>query len=197
MTAETLRHYDRKVLFQPAKRGENFENKYRYYALTQITMVKMIRVLSEIGVPLETIKDLTNARSPEKLIKLLNKQKKHCSGWTKFSGRRTFGHQYIFELLVDGISAIETELSVSEMPEKQIILGEINEFYGTTSFHREFMHFLKAPHKPELNLSYPIGGYFDSMNAFLDEPSQSSRFFSLGLKGYEKKNAGLYLTLGI
>jgi DNA-binding transcriptional MerR regulator len=58
MTVEALRHYDRKGVFCPAKRGEEHESKYRYYAPTQITTVKMIRVLTDIGVPLDTIKAL-------------------------------------------------------------------------------------------------------------------------------------------
>jgi len=41
----------------------------------QITTVKMIRVLTEIGVPLNMIKELVQNRSPEKMLKLLSKHK--------------------------------------------------------------------------------------------------------------------------
>jgi DNA-binding transcriptional MerR regulator len=75
MTVNTLRRYDNKSIFHPAKRGVEFENKYRYYAPTQITTVKMIRVLAEIGVPLQTIRELATSRTPEKLMKLLCKHK--------------------------------------------------------------------------------------------------------------------------
>jgi DNA-binding transcriptional MerR regulator len=37
MTVNTLRRYDNKGLFHPAKHGVEFKNKYRYYAPTQIT----------------------------------------------------------------------------------------------------------------------------------------------------------------
>jgi len=58
ITVDSLRHYDRKGVFKPAEYGTGIKNKYRYYAPTQITTVKMIRVLTEIGVPLQTIKEL-------------------------------------------------------------------------------------------------------------------------------------------
>ena len=75
MTVVTLRHYDNKGVFPPAKRGVEFENRYRYYSPTQITTVKMIRVLTEIGVPLKEIKALAQNRTPEKILKLFRKHK--------------------------------------------------------------------------------------------------------------------------
>jgi ABC-type antimicrobial peptide transport system ATPase subunit len=47
----SLRKYDKKGLFSPAVRRRKLENDYRYYAPMQITTIKMIRVLSKIGVP--------------------------------------------------------------------------------------------------------------------------------------------------
>ena len=71
ISIDTLRHYDKKDLFRPAKRGIDFENKYQYYTPTQITTIKMICILTEIGVPLETIKEVSQYRTPEKMMRLL------------------------------------------------------------------------------------------------------------------------------
>jgi len=98
------------------------------------------------------------------------------------------------ELLIEGMSCMEAEIHVYEQPEKRIILGGINDFGGTTNFYREFMRFCSATHEPKLNLSYPVGGYFECMGIFLDEPSQPSRFFSIDPYGKERKAAGLYLV---
>jgi len=57
MTAETLRHYDRTDVFHPEKTGHG---KYRHYNPTQITTIKIINVLTEIGVSLDTIGELAN-----------------------------------------------------------------------------------------------------------------------------------------
>ena len=98
------------------------------------------------------------------------------------------------ELLYEAVSASETEITVLEMSEKQIILGDITDFTGTTDFYSEFLRFCRGQYEPNLNLSYPVGGYWESMTTFLDEPSRPTRFFSLDPKGYEQKAAGLYLV---
>ena len=194
MTIETLRHYDKKGIFKPAKHGVDFENKYRYYTPTQITTIKMIRVLTEIGVPLDTIKELAQERSPEQLMKLFSKQQGIVADELRFLQEVYSVISTFLELLVEGVSAIETEIYVCETPEKQMILGDTNDFYGSASFYNEFMRFCNAPHEPKLNMSYPVGGYFASMDVFLNAPSQPTRFYSLDPRGREQKPAGLYLT---
>lgn len=194
MSTDALRRYDNMDVFRPIKRGIEFENNYRYYAPPQITAVKMIRVLAEIGVPLNTIKELSESRTPEKLMKLLSKQKGIVADEIVFLQEAFSVISTFLELLNEGMSATETEISVAEMPEKRIILGAINDFSGSVGFYREFTRFCNSVLEPKLNLSYPVGGYFESMDAFLNEPSQPTRFFSLDPKGYECIPAGLYIT---
>ena len=194
MTAEALRHYDRKKVFQPAKYGTEFKNKYRRYDPTQITAIKMILVLTEIGVHLDTIRELANDRTPEKLMKLFSKHQRIVADELHFL-QGVFSVISIFlELLTDGMSATEEEIFVSEMSEKRIILGDDNDFSGSVRFYREFIRFCNGLHEPALNLAFPVGGYFESMGEFLDNPSQPTKFFSLNPKGNEKKAAGLYLS---
>ena len=194
MTTSALRHYDNKSVFTPAKHGIEFENKYRYYSPTQITTVKMLRVLTEIGVPLKEIKELADNRTPEKLIKLLSRNKDKVADEIRFLQDVLSVIGAFIDLLNEGMSATETEISVSEMPEKRLILGGENDFTGTTEFFGEFVRFCNSPLDPKLNMSYPIGGYWSSMTAFLDEPSRPMRFFSLDPKGHERRTAGLYLN---
>jgi hypothetical protein len=42
-------------------------------------------------------------------------------------------------------------------------------------------------------MSFPVGGYFEDMDAFMKKPSQPTRFFSIAPKGTDLKPAGLYL----
>ena len=194
MTIRTLRYYDEIGIFQPAKRGTGAEDKYRFYSPMQITTVKMIRVLAEIGVPLKTIKELEDYRTPEKLIKILSENKIKINNEIRFLEEISSVIITFLDLLYEGMIAKETEISVSEMPERPIILGAQTDFGSDTTFFREFINFCNATHTPELNMSYPIGGYFTDMNAFINKPSYPSRFFSLDPKGYDKKAAGLYLV---
>jgi DNA-binding transcriptional MerR regulator len=194
MTVEALRHYDRKGVFQPARHGIKYENEYRYYAPTQIMTVKMVRILADIGVPLQTIKELNNSRTPEKLLKLLSKHKDIVTDDMRFLHEVYSVINSFIELLSDGVCATENEIHVAEMPEKQIILGGINDFSDSGSIFREFTRFCLTQHEPKLNLSYPVGGYWESMEVFLDMSAQPSRFFSLDPKGHQRKEAGLYLV---
>ena len=194
MSVATLRYYDKIGIFRPARRGVEFSNKYRYYSPTQITTIKMIRVLTEIGVSLDTIKELAEDRTPEKLLKLLSKHRDKTAVKLHFLEEVYSVISTFQELLFAGVSATEDDISVSQMPEKQIVLGAVNEYGGSVGFYREFTRFCNVPHVPRLNLSYPIGGYFESMDAFLNEPSLPTRFFSLDPSGHEKKDAGPYLT---
>ena len=194
MTESALRHYDSKGVFMPAKRGIDFENKYRYYSPTQITTVKMIRVLREIGVPLNTIKELAQDRTPEKMLKLLSRNKEKVADEVRFLQDVYSVIGTYIDLIDEGLSVTETEIYVSEMPEKHFILGDVNNYNGKTTFYEEFIHFYKAPHEPKLNPSFPIGGYWTSMAAFLDEPSLPMQFFSIDPKGREQRPAGLYLN---
>ena len=194
MTTSALRYYDKKGIFQPAKRGIEFENKYRFYSPTQITTVKMIRVLTEIGVPLKEIKELTNNRTPEKLIKLLSRNKDKITDEIRFLQEVLSVIVTFIDLLNEGMSVTETEITVSEMPEKRLILGDENDFTGSTEFYGEFIRFCTAPYEPRLNMSYSVGGYWASMAAFIDEPSRPMRFFSIDPKGNERRTEGLYLN---
>lgn len=141
MTVSALRFYDNKGIFCPAKRGVEFENKYRDYSPTQITTVKMIRVLRKIGVPLTTIKKLTEHRTPEKMIKLLNRNKEKVADEVRFLQEVYPVIDTFIGLLNEGIGVTETEISVIEMPEKSIILSGENDFKNAPEFYGEFIRF--------------------------------------------------------
>ena len=194
INASSLRHYDRSGAFRPAKRGDEFGNNYRFYSPTQITTVNMIRVLTEIGVSIETIKELAQDRTPEKLLKLFRKHRDMTADRIKYLQEAHGIIGTFADLLCDAIGVTEDEITVSEMPERSIILGDVADYSGTVGFIREFTRFCHDIHEPKLNLSYPIGGFFENMAAFLTEPSQPTRFFSLDPKGSDKKGAGLYVV---
>jgi DNA-binding transcriptional MerR regulator len=194
ITPASLRVYDNKGIFVPAKRGRGFDNDYRYYSPMQITTVKMIRVLTKIGVSLEEIKELATDRTPEKLIKLLRRQKEKLAGEIRFLREAHSVIAMFLDLITEGLLADETEIFVRELPETRIILGGANEYKEGEQFFGAFARFCAARHTPELNLSYPIGGCFDSMGDFLSDPSRPTRFFSRDPSGNEIIAGGLYLT---
>jgi hypothetical protein len=128
------------------------------------------------------------------LIKLLRKQKEELAGEIRFLSEAHSVIAMFLDFITEGLLAEESEIFVRESPEKRIVLGEPNEYGDDEGFYGAFARFCTARHTPELNLSYPIGGYFDSMERFLDAPSRPARFFSHDPTGKETISEGLYLT---
>jgi DNA-binding transcriptional MerR regulator len=187
----TLRHYDDENIFKPALR----KNNYRYYSPTQITAFNMIRVLTEIGVPLKTIKAYADGgRTPQSLMKLLSKQKDVLSENLTFIQECHSLISTKLELLNIGLSATENEIRVSKLPETPIILGDVCDFGGSHGFYGEFLRFCNGEHDVKLNPAYPVGGYWDRMDDFLRTPMLPVRFFSLDPRGRQQKAAGLYMV---
>jgi DNA-binding transcriptional MerR regulator len=194
ISRDSLRVYDNKGIFSPAMRGNGLENDYRYYAPMQITTFKMIRVLAKIGVPHRTIREMATSRTPDKLIKLLRKQKEELAGEIRFLREAHSVIAMFLDFITEGMLADESEIFVREGSERRIVLGEPNEYGDGDGFYGAFARFCTTRHTPELNLSYPIGGYFDSMDRCLDAPSRPARFFSHDPSGKETISGGLYLT---
>jgi DNA-binding transcriptional MerR regulator len=194
ITPQSLRKYDNKGIFSPVARGDSLENDYRYYAPMQITTVKMIRVLTKIGVPHKTIREMAAERTPEKLIKLLRKQKEELAGEIRFLKEAHSVITMFHDFITEGLHAEESEIFVREGLERRIVLGEANEYKYGEGFFGAFARFCAARHTPELDLAYPIGGLFDSMERFLSDPSRPVRFFSHDPAGKETIAGGLYLT---
>ncbi len=71
---KSLIFYDKIGLLSPTIVDK--QNNYRYYTYHQIDTANVITVLREIGMPLKEIKAYLNGRSPEKLIHMLEMQKK-------------------------------------------------------------------------------------------------------------------------
>ena len=193
ISANSLRHYDKIALLIPAERGNESANKYRYYSPAQISEANLIRVLTGVGIPLETIKELMQDRTPEKMIKLFSQNRNRIAAELRFMKEMLSVINTRCEMLFEAISAAESDISILEMPEKRIILGDTTDPSCQTDYLAEYIRFCSTSHLPTLNLSYPVGGYFENMAAFLNEPTRPTRLFSLDPKGYERMEAGLFL----
>jgi hypothetical protein len=154
----------------------------------------MVGVLTEIGVPLATLRELSESRTPETVIKLLTSHREKIACEIDFLHDVLAVIDTFIDLLNEGISVTESEISVSKMSEKRLILGGENSFSEPGDFFDEFVRFRKTPCDPQMNISYPVGGFWPSMPAFTDHPSSPARFFSLNPKGKDKRNAGMYLN---
>ena len=193
-TVKALQLYDNKGIFLPAKRGSGIENNYRYYAAPQLITYKFVQVLTDIGVPLGIIKDLAASRTPEKLAKVLSSNRDKVAAEIRFLQDVLAVINTFLDLIHEGMDITETDITLTEMPRKRIILGDENNFPESGEFMGEFIRFYKSVHEPRLNTSFPVGAYWPDMKSFVNDPISPTRFFSLDPKGRERRAAGLYLT---
>lgn len=69
VTVKALRHYDKLGLLTPAKVEE--DTQYRYYTNEQISLVKNISFMKELGIPLQTAKQMINKIAKKQDLKFL------------------------------------------------------------------------------------------------------------------------------
>jgi DNA-binding transcriptional MerR regulator len=185
-----LRYYDEIGLLKPVKRGEN---NYRYYSAQQIVTINMINVLRSLGTPLNEIAELESNRTPELILDQLKRQERKLTAEL----RRIYEAQSVIHIYSDmieaGLHINEDKVIEYEAEDMPIVLGPKTDFEDNKPFYEAFLEFCERMKQLGLNLSYPVGGYYDSMDYFLEHPSQPSRFFLGDPKGGFHKMAGRYL----
>jgi len=212
----TLRYWDEIGLFSPIKRDP--DNNYRYYIPEQIITVKFISVLSTLNFPLKAISGISDKRTPESIVRLIEEKEKDLDMEMKrlsecysiiharlelirYGIRLGSGYKAVDGIRLDnwndddaGIDVNESKICVLKRDEKTFILGDLNEYHEGEEWYDPFMRFCHSSPELRVNLHYPIGGYHESLNHFISEPGRPNRFFSLDPTGNRKREAGDYLV---
>ncbi|MDR1928079.1 MAG: MerR family transcriptional regulator [Oscillospiraceae bacterium] len=186
-----LRYYDEIGLICPVQRGEN---NYRYYSPQQIVTINLIQTLTELDIPLKQIGKMEHCRTPEKIMDMLIEQEDLLDSQLRHI-RECYSIIHTLNRMIHiGCAAKEAELTECELREFPIIKGPVNDFSNNKLFYETFIRFCRDAKKQRINLSYPVGGYFESADIFFESPSQPTCFFSMDPTGQEKKEAGHYLV---
>ena len=189
--ASTLRFWDEIGLFSPAKR--NPENNYRYYSLAQVTAVNFVSVLSELNIPLKEISELRKDRDPENFMKLLEKQEMDIDMELMALRERSSIIHARRELIRYGLSIDDAQVSVLHRDNKTMILWPRNEYQEGETFIEPLANFVNQAESHRINLNFPVGGYWDSLQSFQLAPSQPDHFFSIDPLGTHIRKTGEYL----
>jgi len=188
----TLRYWEDIGLISPAER--NPENNYRYYSPLQQSTVNFINLLSSLSVPLKTIGEMKNQRTPESMLELLEHQENILD---MEMHRLRESHAIIHRLrgmIKIGLEVDPKEISVQRMEDAHYILGPSNEWGDEPSFFETFMAFCKEAPRLRINLNYSIGALHENLDGFLRSPGQPDYYFSIDPTGYDKRPAGDYLV---
>jgi DNA-binding transcriptional MerR regulator len=186
----TLRYYDRIGLFSPVERGEN---DYRHYSPMQIITINLINVLTDLGIPLKQISEMEQGRTPRKILSVLTAHEKELDAQMRHLYESYSTIHVLRELIRTGCEADESEVYDVKMDAAPLIMGEVNHFEDGKLFYEAFIKFYKQAQGMGMNLNYPVGGYFESIDAFRASDSQPTRFFLLDPHGHQQKPAGQYI----
>jgi len=187
----TLRYYDEIGLLPAAARGEN---NYRYYVPFQIIKLNYIHVLIDLGVPLSIIKDMDTDRTPESVIELLNCQEAKLD-YRLYEIQNAYSIIHTYRTNIErGIVSQDGVIRIENLDETRFILGQVNDFNDNNTFYEAFVRFCQSARKRRINLRYPVGGYHDDINVFLNEPNRPNRYFSLDPLGNSTRPQGKYLV---
>lgn len=186
-----LIYYDEIGLFSAAERGEN---NYRYYALNQIITAGFINDMASFGVPLKELLPLVHERTPETMLEVLEKAiSAHKKKIARL--RETQNIMEVMAMLMEtGIKADAAHCEVLEYEPYNIILSSENIHQDAASFYPAWLAFMNTAKKAGINIKYPVGGYFDSMDRFLRNPGMPSRFYFVNPRGKNVREGGKWLA---
>jgi DNA-binding transcriptional MerR regulator len=162
--------------------------------LTQIQTIKLIDTLRSLKIPLQEIKDIMESRDPESMTEILTHYELRLNNELRLLQESFALVHMLRTLMQSGLSQDENAFSVRFLEETRIALGPVNEFRPGEVYHRAYSRYYRTARTHRVNLSYPIGGYFDTIEEFMRTPAQPKRYFSLDPNGLDIRDAGNYLT---
>lgn len=187
----TLRYWDSKGLFSPVHRLQ--DNKYRRYDPAQLIPLNFVTTLSELNVQLKTISELEEERSPKKFIELIDNQEKLINEELR-KLRTCYAIMHTRRELVSfGEGVDESQVGVMYRDEKRISLGPRNEYKEGETFVDALAPLVRESKDLHINLSFPVGGYYESVDSFINAPKQPEYFFTIDPIGTRARKAGDYL----
>ena len=188
----TLRYWDEIGVFSPAHRSE--ENNYRYYTKKQLITLYFVTALSELKFPLKTIAALDNDRNPEEFLRLISAQEQLLNNELSRL-RMCYAIIHARRELINHGQAVQNypRVSVRHMEDKPILLGPRNIYKKGENFMHLLPSLVKSAKDLRMNLSFPIGGYYDSFEDFLEHPQQPFHFFTIDPSGNNRRKKGDYL----
>ena len=192
-TRDTLLHYDKIGLLKPVSRGEN---NYRYYSHGQLAVMNLIRTFKTLGMPLQEVKRLKDIRTPELSNQLLGIQLDRINEEIEELLRAKSLLELLKNTIDTHLNIDIDEITVEELPERSIVLGDQNRYGDGRSDYDALLDFYLKCHEkyPELDLNYPVWAIFSQERLRKQDWIWPDRYYFYGPEGYEKIPPGLHAT---
>ncbi|SDZ26382.1 DNA-binding transcriptional regulator, MerR family [Evansella caseinilytica] len=159
VSKDTLFHYDKIGIFSPEIKAEN---GYRYYSIYQSDVFYVIAMLKELGVPLKEIKEYLEKRSPDELIRLLEKE---ANTIARKINRLQAMKQLIKEKLQITRVAIGInpfEIGYEEKGEAGLFVTEVKPLTDDKHIYDSYYHHYRLLEKYNIGISHSTGWMIDT-----------------------------------
>jgi DNA-binding transcriptional MerR regulator len=186
-----LIYYDQIGLFPPVVRGDN---NYRYYSLQQIVVAHFISDMVSFGVPLKTMVKLIRERTPQTMLTLLQEEAQHIQVEIEKLQETQSLIQVMTALIGEGLAVDEDAVGVVRLASMRYTLGTENVYQDARNFYPAWLAFMTASQHQGLNIKFPVGGFFDTMERFLAKPQIPSKFYFVMPTGEDVRSGGHYLV---
>ncbi|MCL2820590.1 MAG: MerR family transcriptional regulator [Oscillospiraceae bacterium] len=190
-TRDTLLHYDRIGLLSPVLRGEN---NYRYYSVSQLAIVNVIRTFQQLGMSLEDIAGLRDRRTPELADSVFKQQieeiDKKIKEWV--NARKLL---LTLQKAISSVSYVdEREITVEFLSAEAIVLGRLNDYSRERSDYDTLLSFYRdvSNNYPGFDLNYPVWAMYSRDKLERKDWSNPDRYYFYNPDGYERRPASLY-----
>jgi len=190
-TRDTLLHYDRIGLLSPVLRGDN---NYRYYSISQLAIVNVIRTFQQLGMSLDDIKRLRDRRTPELADSVFEKQIEEIDNIIKewVNARKLL---LTFKKAVNSVSFVdEREITVEYLPAEAIIIGSLNDYSRSRTDYDALLSFYHDVSKkyPDIDMNYPVWATYSQGKLVNKDWINPDRYYFYNPDGYDRRPASLY-----
>jgi DNA-binding transcriptional MerR regulator len=186
-----LRYYDNIGLFLPARKSDT---GYRYYVPSQLISINMINVMSDIGISLDDITKAAMHRTPQTVSEIFSNYEEILKDKIRELSK-SYDVLNTYRKLIDlGNTVKKNEVFIDYRNEVKISVGKDIDFGNDTSYYTGFVGFLASAEENGIDLSYPIGGYFNDFESFSNMPNRPDKFYSYDPNGKDSIPAGNYMS---
>lgn len=187
---DNLIFYDKIGLITPELRSEN---GYRYYTQHQLPTAVLVSSMRELGISIQTIKDYTDQRTPQKMMTLFEHQKQKIDAdIQKLQQLRDIMALYT-DITAEALHKDITLIQVKYQPQEPVFFGScLDETQLSSEENMNAFYDYAANHG--MALSYPLGVIFSKENLLsgnLESPQQF--YFKVSQSPDQFKPAGNYV----
>lgn len=190
-TRDTLLHYDKLGILEPAMRAEN---NYRYYTPYQLQVMKVVRLMQQLGMSLDEIKELTNKRTPALFLEVGSEQVQKIDAKIDEWVRARKLLITMMKLVQSVANVDEDAITIQFLPAEAIVLGELNDFSRNRKDYDAELSFYQDVGKkyPGMDLKYPTWVTYTQETIRRGEYEYPERFYLYNPEGFDRRPAGLY-----